>query len=100
MRAAGHGATFRAGDRAELVRASFSCPVCLHAAHTVHLADSRPVPVAEVRCPACAAFWQVELDLGQALRLLGDPRVGLEVRLGAQAARMGAAHAVRYTRPP
>lgn len=99
MRGAAHRALFAAGDGAEVMRASFSCPVCLGGVRTVHLADSLPVPIAELRCPACAAFWQVELELGHVLRLLTDRGSGLDVRCGPQAARMRDALALGEREP-
>jgi hypothetical protein len=49
------------------------------------LVDAVDVPVAELSCPRCARFWQVELGLAQVLRLLLDPPEGLAVSRGPQA---------------
>lgn len=70
-------ARFLPDDPAELVRASFACPHCLHTASMVRLPGSCDEPVAQCACLPCSAGWEVGLSAMQMLRLALSPPPGL-----------------------
>jgi hypothetical protein len=70
-------ARFRPDDPAELVAASFACPLCLHAPVAVRLPGAFDEPAAACMCGSCATGWDVALDAMQLLRLTLSPPPGL-----------------------
>jgi hypothetical protein len=55
-------ARFQPHDPAELVAATFACPVCLHAPSAVRIPDAYGEPVARCVCGPCEAGWAVSLS--------------------------------------
>ena len=70
-------ARFFPEDPAELVAASFACPVCLHAPSVVRLPGVHDDPAVVCACAACSTGWEVGLSAMQLLRLTLSPPPGL-----------------------
>ena len=66
-------ARFQPYEAAEVVAASFCCPLCLCRATQVFIAESECL--AACRCSDCAVLWKVAMSDGQLLRMsLAPPR--------------------------
>lgn len=65
-------ARFRADDDAQLVAASFACPVCLGLEGRARLVLERDDSEVECAC-ACGTEWTVAVDPAQVMRLVLAP---------------------------
>lgn len=66
-------ARFAADDDAQIVAASFACPVCLGLSTEARLVLVPDDSEVECACRACGTDWNVAVDAAQAMRLVLHP---------------------------
>lgn len=74
-------ARFRADDDAQLVAASFACPVCLGLDGTARLVLDPDDSEVECACRTCGADWGVAVDAAQVMRLVLHPPEDAQLRM-------------------